>query len=284
VSLIHEVPDRRGSTAPESIAWRQEVSSRVLGVIRRFIAEDTTDPTLRAETIDAYLHVGNVFELQRDHERAREAYRKAIELAGASVVVNPQDTVAWCQLGQGHNILGYEILYFSPGEDASGEFCEALRAYDQAVRVTPDDPRALNYLAWFLATCPDPQLRNAQRAIGLASQAVAQQPGHWSLWGTLGTAHYRAGAYDDAIRALEKASQLDFPGKDPAYDGFFLAMAYSRVGRHEEAHRLFDRTDAWMKNNNPWHRELVRIRAEAEAVLKSSPSTPPPGTSIPSTG
>ena len=199
------------------------------------------------------------------------------------MVVNPQDTVAWCQLGQGHNILGYEILNFSPEEDASGEFREALRAYDQAVGITPDNPRALNYLAWFLATCPDPQLRNPQRAIDLAGRAVAQQPGYWSWWSTLGTAYYRAGAYDDAIRGLERASQLDFPGKNPSYDGFFLAMAYWQVGRREQANRQFERADTWMKKNNPWHRELVRIRAEAEAVLKSSPSTPPAGTSTTST-
>jgi tetratricopeptide (TPR) repeat protein len=272
VSLLHEVPYGQGSPTPESIAWRQEISSRVLRVIRGFIAENANDPTLRAETVDAYIHVGNVFELQRDHVQARESYRTAIELAKASLETNPQDAVAWCQLGQGHNILGYEIMNFSPEENASGEFRAAFRAYEEAVRVSPEDPRALNYLAWFLAICPDSRLRNPERAIEIARLAVAQQPDHCSLWGTLGTAYYRAGSSKDAIETLERATQLDFPGKDPCYDGFFLAMAYWQVGRREEALRQFERADSWMKKNNPWHRELVRIRAEAEDLMKSNPS------------
>ena len=65
---------------------------------------------------------------------------------------------------------------------------EAIAAYSKGVELQPDDPPALNNLAWYLATCPEPTLQDAARAVTLAQKAVDRAPQRGSYWNTLGVA------------------------------------------------------------------------------------------------
>lgn len=58
-----------------------------------------------------------------------------------------------------------------------------------------------NHIAWFLATCPDPKLRDPSRALASAKKAVELAPEEGDHWNTLGVAHYRAGHWHGAIEA-----------------------------------------------------------------------------------
>ncbi|MBX7105505.1 MAG: hypothetical protein K1X57_15575 [Gemmataceae bacterium] len=51
------------------------------------------------------------------------------------------------------------------------EWAGCLADYRLAARLEPTDYKHLNRLAWVLATCPDPALRNADAALELAEQA-----------------------------------------------------------------------------------------------------------------
>jgi hypothetical protein len=52
-----------------------------------------------------------------------------------------------------------------------------------------------------------------------------------------------------------------------SFDMFFLAMAQWHQGNQEEARKLYDQAVAWMDQNQPENKELLRFRAEAEALL-----------------
>src|SRR5262249_19817653 len=57
-------------------------------------------------------------------------------------------------------------------------------------------------------------------------------------------------------------------------NGFFLAMAHWRSGDYPKAMAYFDRSVFWMDAYAPSRRELIRFRAEAEALLDTSRPRP----------
>jgi tetratricopeptide (TPR) repeat protein len=142
---------------------------------------------------------------------------------------------------------------------------EAAEPYRKAFEVDPKDPGVNNELAWYLATCSEPRLRDAAEAVRFAEKAVRASPNSGSYWTTLGVARYRNGDDNAAIAALETAMSLRAGGD--SYDWFFLAMAHGRLGNHDKAYGLFDRALQWMDKYMPQHRDLRRFRGEAEDLL-----------------
>jgi len=132
---------------------------------------------------------------------------------------------------------------------AGAEWRKAVVAFSQGIEVAPDDASALNNLAWYLATCREPLVRDPERAVALASRAVQLNAGNADAWNTLGVAHYRAGDCKTAIAALEKATQLSNGGDGT--DWFFLGMAQWQVGDMDKAHTCYDKAVQWTDRNEP---------------------------------
>jgi superkiller protein 3 len=149
---------------------------------------------------------------------------------------------------------------------ATGEPAEAVACYDQALRVKPDDAAAQANLAWLLATCQDPKLRDPARAVELARKAVALSPEAGSTWKSLGVARYRVGEWASAIADLEKSEALE-PDTHLAFNGFFLAMSHWRLRRLVEARQWYDKAVARMEKSRPGDEEPRRLRAEAGALM-----------------
>src|SRR5262249_13439367 len=95
------------------------------------------------------------------------------------------------------------------------------------------------------------------------------------FWSTLGTAHYRAGDWNAAIAAFDKAMPLR--GGGDCFDFFFLAMANHRLGNKKAAGEWYRKGAAWLeaaKKNKAWwaqyqhhEQDLLRFRAEAAQLL-----------------
>jgi tetratricopeptide (TPR) repeat protein/tRNA A-37 threonylcarbamoyl transferase component Bud32 len=141
----------------------------------------------------------------------------------------------------------------------------------------------LNRLAWFLANCPDPQVRDPHAAVEAAQKTLEIAPEEGAYWNTLGAAHYRAGNWKECTGALEKSMQLR-RGGDPM-DWLFLAMASHKLGKDEEAREHLNRSRDWIaqmeqgKIDDPlrrllWvkiRRDAVRLRQEAEEMIQTKP-------------
>jgi tetratricopeptide (TPR) repeat protein len=147
-----------------------------------------------------------------------------------------------------------------------GDLAGALAAIRKAQAVAPNDAWLNSYLAWLLAICPDPKLRDAQRAVELAKKAVDAAPNTWEYWRTLGMAHHFAGDDATAVKALTRALALHKSGE--AFDDFPLAAAHQKLGNKQEARKWYDRGVAWAAaNEHPYVAELAILRADAEALL-----------------
>jgi tetratricopeptide (TPR) repeat protein len=146
-----------------------------------------------------------------------------------------------------------------------GRQSEAAVPYGKALEQDPGDPAVNNELAWFLATSPEPRLRDAALAVRLAKKAVTARPRSADYRNTLGVAHYRNGDDKAAVAELETAMGLRAGGD--CFDWFFLAMAHRRLGDRAGARTWFDRAVRWMDAHKPHPDELRRFRAEADALL-----------------
>lgn len=109
--------------------------------------------------------------------------------------------------GRIHRMLG--DLYFS-----RKDFTGAVRAYERAVDLAPDDPETLNNLAWLYATCEDESFRNPVRAVALAERAAVRKPVAHIL-DTLAESYYVNGELDAAVAVGRKA--LAAARQDRAY-------------------------------------------------------------------
>ncbi len=89
---------------------------------------------------------------------------------------------------------------------AAGRHGEAIREYREVVRLDPDEPEALNNLAWLLAVHPAAELRDGAQAVKLAAHACEltrrRQP---VFLGTLAAAYAEAGQFDQAAATAQEA-------------------------------------------------------------------------------
>jgi serine/threonine protein kinase/Tfp pilus assembly protein PilF len=236
----------------------------------------------------AWYNRATVYRRLGQNDRALADYSRYIER-------EPKDPEAWHNRGAAHLDLGRpeeavadlsRCLELAPNDPRQFEtylvrarahlrlasFAQARADYESALQRAPADAGVLNGLAWLLATCPEPGLRDAGRAVRLAGQAVEKAPQAGEYGTTLGVARYRAGDWKAAVAALDKSAGRSQGGS--AVDHLFLAMAHRQLGDPDKARQCYDQAVRWMEKNKealekdrPRGEELRRFRSEAEEVL-----------------
>ncbi len=93
-------------------------------------------------------------------------------------------------------------------------YAKAIEAYERSLIYLPDNPQALNNLAWLFATCDDEKFRNPKRAVMLAKKAVRLKEAPHIL-DTLAESFYVNNEIQDAIATGRRA--LDLAKKNRSY-------------------------------------------------------------------
>jgi serine/threonine protein kinase/tetratricopeptide (TPR) repeat protein len=264
---------------------RQHAMNRLGALLRQSHGGNLIDyyrKLLRDEPDLAYAHFGLARELLEKElfDESIENYQSALNLSstahpkhiaelrgelGRALSRNNQldESIACYQ--QALQLYEMDHFHFSLAHlyTKRRQWPEALKSYEQAVLLAPDSPGVQAGFAWFLAT--NEEFRDANRAVEHATKAVELEPQNATYQSRLGVAYYRAGKWDVALSALNRARQLR--DIDDERDGFFLAMAYQRIGDNKEARKSFDNASDWMEKNASKDEELIHFRAEAERVL-----------------
>ena len=165
-------------------------------------------------------------------------------------------------------------FHLAEGLSREGKLREAIAEYSEAIRLGSTSVATFNNLAWLLATSADVTLRDPRQAVEHATKAVELDPQCPSCWNTLGVAHYRNGAWKEAITALEHSVELR--SRSLAHDWLFLAMAHWQIDQKDRAREWYEKAAAWMKEHEV-DDELARFRAEADELLgieEAAPKTP----------
>jgi tetratricopeptide (TPR) repeat protein len=136
----------------------------------------------------AALNLGNLHLHKGQIRPAIENYRKALE-------IRPLFVAARCNLGKALVI--------------DAEWAEGIEHLREAVRLQPGFLLAKKELAWFLATHPRAEVRDANEAIRLAEQALAMTAGRDAgVLDTLAAAYALEGSYKKAVETAEKARAI----------------------------------------------------------------------------
>jgi hypothetical protein len=200
-----------------------------------------------------------------------ELYRRALAMTQQLAARFPGQTAYAFRVAYWRGNLGEVLWALGRTPEAEEALRQAAADYRAFLDREPNHVMALNNLAWLLATCPAPGLRDGRQALALARKAVALLPGDNYPYNTLGIACYRAGDLPAAVAALEK-SMTQYAARvegtrSESFDTFFLAMARWRQGDRAAARANYDRAVRWMEKYRPNDLELRRFRAEAEALL-----------------
>ena len=198
---------------------------RLLGKMGRYDeAEVTLRKAISERPEDVAARVNLALVLQRQNK-----FDGAIALLLEVVRSSPNDADAHAKLGSLYRQQGDVAaatrhlrhatrlrpknwrMQFDLGDllDADGHTGEAIQVYEQAWKLNPKFPLAANNIAWILATHADSKLRDGQRAVELATQAVklakAKDPG---LFDTLAAAQAETGAFQQAVESIQTAIRL----------------------------------------------------------------------------
>jgi len=108
-----------------------------------------------------------------------------------------------------------------------GEFDRAIEAFDEAIRLDPQDPWAYSFrgIAWG-------QKGEYDRAIDDFNEAIRLDPNYASAYNNRGIAWGQKGEYDRAIDDFSQAIRLD-PQEPSAY--YDRAVAWKHKGNHDRA-------------------------------------------------
>jgi Tfp pilus assembly protein PilF len=144
---------------------------------------------------------------------------------------------------------------------------------EAAVRLaqaSPEDAQKLNNVAWAVVKLPKQEPDAYQLALRRIRRACELHPEDTHLLNTFGVALYRVGAYDEALRALERSDRMNLTRNkesEPS-DLAFLAMTCHRLGKGARAQTYLTRlrevlqTPRWAND-----RERQNYLREAEELI-----------------
>jgi tetratricopeptide (TPR) repeat protein len=266
-----EMKDTKGALEDLDSALQLEPDSLFALLTRARIHQQVGDLKRAKEDVDTALKnrpdLVQALELRAAISATEKKYDEAIKDLEELAKVAPKNPELMLQLGllyvadkqshkaiekftvaieaDGKNSLGYAMrgnAYLTLGKHA-----EAIRDFEQATKLVPNDAEVQNNFAWVLATTPEAKLRDGHRAIELATKAC-QSTGYKAAYilSTLAAGYAETGDFETAIKWSSKAVEL---------------------GEAKDKSEL-EKELASYKNKKPW-RELQDEDAE-NAKLKGS--------------
>lgn len=252
----------------------QEAEDALIGAVslhERLAAEPPREPSRRQDLACSLNNLGHLSFLTDRAIEAEGLWRRALDLEAVLAAEHPGESSYRRALATGLDHLGKVLDAQGRSRESQEARRSALESWARLARRHPENPEfskrwadGSNDLAWSLSRDARTAPSDAEAAVRFALDAVHLSPNHPTYRNTLGVAYYRAGAWEAAVNALEIASSLNRGGT--GFDLYFLAMAFSRLGRDDQAERCFLLADDWTTANQPDHAELSRIRAESAGV------------------
>ena len=179
------------------ISYRMGALEEAAGWLSRYLS-------FKPRETDGYLELGNLRIEQGQWQEAVRLFKMALELQN----YERPPTELWLALGQAYQ--------------AGGDREEAEAAYQNALKINPDSPEALNGLGYLYAEWEV----HLEEAVGLVRQALSQDPQNGAYLDSLGWVLFKLGRLQEALQFLKEASSR-MPDPEVFYH---LGQVYSSLG------------------------------------------------------
>jgi tetratricopeptide (TPR) repeat protein len=171
----------------------------------------------------AYNNRGNVYWSKGQYDKAIEDYNKALELDPILAVAYFNRANVYANKGQYDKAIadytkalelrpGYVDDYFKRGNAYynKGQHDKAIADFTKALELRPSSVGAHNSLSWLLATCPNAELRDGNRAVKLARKVLELTQGRegYLYLDTLAAALAESGEFENAVKVQQQAISL----------------------------------------------------------------------------
>jgi tetratricopeptide (TPR) repeat protein len=199
---------------------------------------------VRLDRPEPLITLGDIKRSEKLYEEAVAAYSRAIER------VDAKQRRSWS-------------VFYSRGiaYERAKMWDKAEKDFEQALKLNPDQPHVLNYLAY---SWVDQGIR-LDEAREMLEKASSQRPRDGYIVDSVGWVLYRLGDFPGAVKKLERAIELK--PDDPVINDH-LGDALWKVGRREEAYFQWQRALVF----EPEPEEVDKINAKIKGGLDAVPS------------
>ncbi len=172
--------------APSTAEPVDRTPAEAIAEYREAIRLDPNSAAAHASLGSALVHQGELEEaLAEFHEASR---------------LEPTDAVLWIQLAQVYELMG------------RGD--KAMHSLEMGLEADPGNAGILNQMGWLYATTESPTVRDPEKAVAYAQQAVEASSGSdANVLDTLAEAYYANQEFDEAIKTEERALEIA-PGQE----------------------------------------------------------------------
>ncbi len=285
-------PDPGGRVLAELAAWhRREAAACERGGLL-FGARFHLDRLIATTPDDAPLYArrGTISFRSRQYEAAERDFTRAIGLGLGDYEIRFSRATTFMQLGRWEQAAAdLERAVASP-EAHSDTWKDLARVqarvgnlagYRHACATLAERYLAVSVnervYAELFVLAPD-SLGDPARVVDLVQRISSRSNGAGGRY-SVGAAFYRAGRFEDAVKALTPAKPEELSAKEC----FVLGIAHQRLGRAEQARQLLSQGLAKMEQARDQESqaftlrcELETIRREAEALIQGGPAKPGP--------
>ena len=176
---------------------------------------------VQPEFTEAFFNRGSLHIKQHQFEAAVEDFTRVIHQKPNYALAYKKRGAAHLQLGAFEaGLTDFSTALKALPDDAElytnrgmayqglGQFAFAISDFTKAVDMNVEAPQTYNNLAWLLATCPNAELRDGERALKYAKRAC--ELSQWSYFGaldTLAAAYAEVGRFEDARKWQKRSIQ-----------------------------------------------------------------------------
>jgi WD40 repeat protein/tetratricopeptide (TPR) repeat protein len=264
---LAESLDDLGDVLRESGRLRDAEQSLVEadGIRRKLVADSPDEPRYQHAESQGLVRLAGLLKADGRLGDADGASAEAVAILVRLADHVPKMAIYQEELASSYKTRGDLWLARGRADESARAFRQALAVRERLVAQFSAEPRYQNDLAWLLATCPIPGLRDVPRAVDLSAKAVRRATTNGNDWITRGAALYRSGDWKGAIKALE--TSIKFRARGAWHAEFLLAMARWQLGAKEQARREYDRAVEGMAKARSVDDELRYLRDEAAKLL-----------------
>jgi TolB-like protein/class 3 adenylate cyclase/Flp pilus assembly protein TadD len=271
--------ERYDRDVADVFAIESEVAGKIVGQLQAKISPSEKaameqKPTGDLIAHDLYIRAKTLIATTVFSTPEAERLIEAVRLLNEAIERDPAFALAYYQLAYVH-----DVLYFTVTDHTPARLAMADRAIQSLVRLRPDSGEAhlalARHLYWGYL-----DYDRAREELSFAQKSLPNEPLAFVLAGFIDR---RRGRWDQAIKNLERAAEIDPQNPGAASSFQQLGLSYRQLRRYPDAERLLDRAiafapkDAALRASRAeieldWHADPLPLISTIEAIVAEDSS------------